>query len=701
MRNALTTALILLACLGALLTGGVPACAEEPFWAFQPPDDPPLPAVRDRDWAANPLDPFVLVRLEEKQLRPAPSADRRTLIRRFTFDLTGLPPTPAQVDAVLADPSPHALAKLTDRLLASPHYGERWGRHWLDVARYADSNGLDENYAYANAWRYRDYVIAAFNTDKSYDQFVTEQLAGDLLPAGDDESAYLDRMVATGFLAFGPKFLAEKDPQKMEMDIIDEQIDTFGRAFMGLTLGCARCHHHKFDPILTEDYYGLAGIFKSTRTMDHFIKFARWYENLLLTRETRALKEKNDRRLAELEAEIKKVVEAANKELQKGGKNLPPQPYRYYPSDVSKRFNELKAEASSLRDSALIPTALGATEREVVDVAVHRGGNHLQLGDIVPRRFPIALAGEQQQPFDKNQSGRLRLARWLVADDHPLTSRVMVNRLWRWHFGQGLVRSTDNFGKLGEHPDNQPLLDWLAIRLIDRDWSIKRMHQLITSSSTYRMSDRHNADAARIDPENRRHWRTRPRRLEAEAIRDALLAVGGQLDTTMGGSLMKTENRKHVFHINEQDKTSYDFSRRSVYLPIIRNHLYDVFSVFDYTDASMINGDRATTTIAPQALLMMNSDLVYEATEQMARQLLADDEAGEKTRSDADRIQWLYRTAYGRLASEEEIVQGISFLQQAESDLSAVESQFESPRLGAWQLLCQIVVAADEFIYIQ
>jgi len=485
------------------------------------------------------------------------------------------------------------------------------------------------------------------------------------------------------------------------MDIIDEQIDTFGRAFMGLTLGCARCHHHKFDPILTEDYYGLAGIFKSTRVMDHFIKFARWYENPLLTSETRALKEKNDQRLAELEAEIKKVVEAANKELQKGGKKLPPQPYRYYPGDVTKRLRKLKAEASSLRDSVLIPTALGATEREVVDVAVHRGGDHLQLGDVVPRRFPTTLAGEQQQPLDKNQSGRLRLARWLVADDHPLTSRVMVNRLWRWHFGQGLVRSTDNFGNLGDPPDNQPLLDWLANRLIQRDWSIKRMHRLITSSSTYRMSDRYDAEAARIDPENRRHWRTPARRLEAEAIRDALLATSGQLDTTMGGSLMKTKNRQYVFDVNEQDKTSYDFPRRSVYLPVIRNNLYDVFSVFDYTDASMINGDRATTTVAPQALLMMNSELVHDATEQMARRLLADDEGGEKARSDTDRIQWLYRTAYGRPASQEEVARGVSFLQQAESDLTAAESQLESPRLGAWQLLCQIVVAADEFIYVQ
>ena len=624
--------LSIVTCLGMVFLTGTLVHADEQFWALQPPAEPSPVVLEDSSWAATPLDALVLAKLEEKQLRPAPPADRRTLLRRVTFSLTGLPPTSAEVAAFLADDSPLAFTQVVDRLLASPRYGERWGRHWLDVARYADSNGLDENYAYATAWRYRDYVIAAWNAGKPYDQFVTEQLAGDLLPVSPDASMHQEHLIATGFLALGPKFLAEKDPQKMEMDIIDEQIDTFGRVLMGLTLGCARCHDHKFDPISTEDYYGLAGIFKSTRTMEHFIKFARWYENPLPPRDSR--------------------------------------------------------ENS--------PTALGATEREVVDVPVHRGGSHRDLGITVPRRFPTVLAGDQQQPFGPRRSGRLRLARWLFAGDHPLTARVMVNRLWRWHFGAGLVRTTNNFGILGDVPENQPLLDWLARRFMENGWSIKAMQRLILLSQTYQMSDRYDAQAARIDPENRLHWRWSARRLEAEVIRDALLAVSGRLDSTMGGSLLQTENRKHVFHHSQPDNTRYDFSRRSVYLPVIRNNLYDVFSLFDYADASMINGDRPTTTVAPQALFLLNSDLVYQATEQMADKLLA-----ERLTKPEDRIQQLYLRVYGRPATDREVARARSFLEQSVTDLMASGGTPQSARLGAWQLFCQILIAADEFIYLR
>src|SRR6185437_8588501 len=278
--------LLLLA--GLVVNPFAPVSAAEKFWAFQPPIDPAVPAVRDIAWTKTPLDRFVLAQLEAHGLKPAPPADKRMLIRRATFDLTGLPPTLREIDAFLTDESPDAFGRVVDRLLASPAYGERWGRHWLDVARYADSNGLDENVAHANAWRYRDYVIAAFNRDKPYDQFLLEQLAGDLLPSGSDSAMRRERLIATGFLSLGPKVLAEVDEKKMEMDIVDEQIDTVGRSLLGLTLGCARCHDHKFDPIATEDYYALAGIFKSTRTMDSFKKVARWHENDLADAAERA-----------------------------------------------------------------------------------------------------------------------------------------------------------------------------------------------------------------------------------------------------------------------------------------------------------------------------------------------------------------------------------------------------------------------------
>jgi Protein of unknown function (DUF1549)/Protein of unknown function (DUF1553) len=422
-------------------TPGLTAAEPGKHWAFQPPTLPAIPAVKDAAWARTPLDHFILAGLEARDLKPAPPADRRTLIRRATFDLTGLPPSPEEVESFVHDASPQALEKLIERLLASPAYGERWGRHWLDVARYADSNGLDENVAHGNAWRYRDHIVAAFNRDKPYDQFLVDQLAGDLLP---DSANRQERLIATGFLSLGPKVLAEPDPRKMEMDIVDEQIDTVGQAFLGLTLGCARCHDHKFDPISTQDYYGLAGIFLSTRTMQSFKKVARWHENPLVA-----------------------------------------------------------VPAPLPRGAPAVPSAMGVTEGTVVEAAVLRRGSPLAPGKIVPRRFPIFLAGEQQPPLPAEQSGRLELARWLVCKDHPLTSRVMVNRIWRWHFGQGLVRSVDNFGLLGEKPSHPELLDWLAQRFVESGWSIKAMHRLIMLSSTYQMSSAHNARAAELDPDNR------------------------------------------------------------------------------------------------------------------------------------------------------------------------------------------------------
>ncbi|MCH2374199.1 MAG: DUF1549 and DUF1553 domain-containing protein [Planctomycetes bacterium] len=676
--------------------------ASSSFWAFQPVVDTPPPAVNDREWPQTDLDRFVLAKLEERELRPSPRADKRTLLRRVTFDLVGVPPTPEEVASFLDDDSPDAFAKVIDRLLASARYGERWGRHWLDVARYADSNGLDENAAYANAWRYRNYVILALGADRPYDEFVTEQLAGDLLPRTDDDRVTNERLIATGFLALGPKFLAEKDPQKMEMDIIDEQIDTVGRTFMGLTLGCARCHDHKFDPILTEDYYGLAGIFKSTRTMEHFIKFARWYENPLQTEANRAAKEKYDRKLAEFEAKIAAIIAKANAELTKGGKPLPQIPEVSYSKETRAELRKVQDARNKLRDSSSLTTALGATERDVVDVQVHKGGSHLRLGKKVPRRFPLVLSGDGQTPFEKAESGRMRLAQWLTSGSHPLTARVMANRLWRWHFGRGLVRSTDNFGKLGERPSNQALLDWLACRFVESGWSLKAMHRLILLSATYQMSDLYDPRAADVDPDNRLHWRANVRRLEAEAIRDSLLAVSGLLDTTMGESLLKIENRKHVFHINTNDETSYDSYLRSVYLPVVRNHLYDVFSLFDYTDASVINGDRPTTTIAPQALFLMNSKLMGEVARELATRILRGFSVSSAVVSiEDDHVRDLYLTAYGREPTLEEVDDAARLLRSFDDELMNTTSDAQERRQQAWQLFCQIIVAANEFVYVR
>ncbi len=344
--------------------------------------------------ASTPIDRFILAGLEAAGLRTAVAADKRTLIRRATFDLVGLPPTPSEVEAFLADESPQAFATVVDRLLASPHYGERWGRHWLDVVRYADSNGLDENVAFGNAWRYRDYVVAAFNRDKPYDQFLLEQLAGDLLPSVEDVSVKHERLIATGFLSLGPKVLAEVDAKKMEMDIIDEQVDTFGRAVLGLTLGCARCHDHKFDPIRTDDYYALAGIFKSTRTMETFTKLARWYENDLATEVELTRKAAHLQQVAEKKAAIAKFVKQANQRLQASISDavLPKNPESQYPDESKAEPRGLRDELAALEKNApVILSAMGASEGTIADLAIHIRGNHLTLGKTVARGFPQVL----------------------------------------------------------------------------------------------------------------------------------------------------------------------------------------------------------------------------------------------------------------------------------------------------------------------
>ncbi|MCZ2340542.1 MAG: PSD1 and planctomycete cytochrome C domain-containing protein [Bacteroidales bacterium] len=431
--------------MGAPLPADVdPNADRKNHWAFQPLRDPVVPAGP----AASPIDRFLNAALVQNRLAATPRASKRDLIRRATFDLTGLPPTPQDITAFLADESPLAFERVIDRLLASPAYGERWGRHWLDVARYADSNGLDENVVHGNAWRYRDYVIAAFNADKPFDQFIREQIAGDLLPAtsADDRR---ENLIALGFLSLGAKVLAEPDPKKMEFDIIDEQVDTVGKAFLGMTLGCARCHDHKFDPISIEDYYALAGIFASTHTMDSYKIVARWHENPIGTDADQKVQDQHQASVAAVEARIKALKGKTDAESKK---NL---------TAAEAELKKLKANAPEF------PSAMGVTEGTIADIPLFRRGDHLMPGPIVQRRFPEIMAGTQQPAFQPGHSGRLELARWLTRPDHPMTARVTVNRIWRWHFGRGIVASVDNFGLLGSPPSHPALLDWLANRFIE------------------------------------------------------------------------------------------------------------------------------------------------------------------------------------------------------------------------------------------
>lgn len=673
---------------------------EREFWAFQPIVDPALPAIENTKWPRAELDFFVLAKLEENKLTPAPPASKRELLRRATLDLTGLPPTVEEMNAFLADESPDAFKSVVERLLASPAYGEHWGRHWLDVARYADSNGLDENVAFGNAWRYRDYVVNAFNKDKPYNEFLREQIAGDLLPYSSTEQQH-EQLIATGFLTLGPKVLAEVDKQKMEMDIIDEQLDTLGRGFMGLTLGCARCHDHKFDPILASDYYALAGIFKSTKTMESLKTVARWHENPIPTAADLEKKAAHEKTVADQKAKIDAVVKAANDALVatlEEGAKLPEKPEETYPAETKAELKALRDKLAEIEKAApVMPSAVGVMEGEPTDIPIHIRGSHLTLGEVVDRRFPLVLVStEDQQPtIPEDSSGRLELANWMASPDHPLTPRVMANRVWHWHFGRGIVDTPDNFGILGGRPTHPELLDWLSRRLVDSGWSIKQLHREIMLSSTYQMSSEYSEQSAKVDPDNRLLWRFSIRRMAAEELRDSILLVSGQLDPTMGGSLLEVENRGYLFNHTSMDATTYDSNRRSIYLPVIRNNLFSPFQLFDYSDASVVLGERPTSTVAPQALFLMNSDFVIESAETFAKLL------SETTSDDTAKVHAMYDRALNRPAHPSELAQATDYLNRFAAAYAAAGMDEDAARESAWSALCQTVLASNEFIYVR
>lgn len=657
-------------------------------WSFKEVHAPPLPEQTSTS-SQHPIDLFIFANLEKQGLTPSPQASKRALIRRAYIDLIGLPPTPEQVAAFLADERPDAFDKVVEQLLDSPRYGERWARHWLDIVRYADSNGLDENVAHGNAWRYRDYVIEAFNSDKPFDQFMKEQLAGDLLdgPAGSAQ----ERLIATGFLTLGPKVLAEGDEAKLQMDIIDEQIDTTGRVFLGLTLGCARCHDHKFDPIRADDYYALAGIFKSTKTMESLKRIAKWNEHIIATPEELEAKRLHDEQIAMVTAEIDKLTkqQTENKTVSVDATGEKVEEVEPSPSisdqlaTLNKQLKDLKANVPELS------SAMGVAEGEPVDVPIHVRGSHLSLGREVQRGLPIVLVQDDPTLQHPEQSGRLELANWLGSETNPLTSRVLVNRIWRWHFGSGIVPTIDNFGLLGSKPTHPELLDWLAAEFMKNGWSIKELHRLIMSSQTYQMSSAPIAANVAVDPENTHFWRANRQRLEAEIFRDSLLAVSGQLDTTMGGSMLHVKNREFIFNHTSKDETNYDTTRRSIYLPVIRNNLYVGFSLFDYTDASVPNGDRATSTVAPQALYALNSDLVLTAAEKLAERLLE-----ESPQSKESSLQRLFELTFGRLPTDSEIATISKYLSESKDSFQLNDQQ-------AWTSLCQTFLISNEFIYVE
>jgi hypothetical protein len=645
------------------------------FWAFRMPAAATPPHINDSGWPRSTLDRFILARLEANGLRPAPPADRRTLLRRASLDLLGLPPSIEEMDAFLSDDSPRSFERALDRMLASPSYGERWGRHWLDVVRYADSNGMDDNLAYPDAWRYRDYVIRSFNTDKPFDRFLEEQIAGDRL-AEADPARRDELVVATGFLALGPKMLAEDDPVKQQMDIVDEQLDTTCRVFLGLTMGCARCHDHKFDPLAMSDYYALAGIFRSTRTMLSHRVDAKW--NATALGDLRSVLRLDD---------LEQIIDRHDDALINGD------PSRMSGEERSAREALLGA---AKKEYAAIPKAMAVIDGPVGDLEIFLRGNHLTRGPVVPRRLPTILAGRDQPLLSQRSSGRLELARWLTGPRNPLAARVIVNRVWRWHFGRGIVRSVDNFGRLGELPSHPELLDWLALRFVKDGWSLKALHRRIMISSTYRMSAAWNERAAALDPEDRLLWRMRGRRMEAEVLRDALLAVSGQLDSSMGSILLAAAPFQDLSAAGvARSPELYRSARRSVYLPVLRGALYDVFQALDFPDPAVPNGDRATTTVAPQALFMMNGEIVNRAAARLAEALL-----GASAMSDRERLDRACRLLFGRPAAPGESSRWEAFLSRYQEARSLESEAPARRRRLAWQGLCRALLSSNEFIYI-
>lgn len=660
--------------------GGLPQVdydAARNHWAFRPISDPLLPDVENEDWVKMPIDRFILARLEQEGMSPAPEADKRTLIRRATLDLTGLPPTREEVRQFLADERPDSYARLIDRLLDSPHYGERWGRHWLDLVRYADTNGADENHVMPEAWRYRDWVIRMLNQDLPLDQFIVQQMAGDLLPVPDDEQEAGDLLTATGLLVVGPKMLAEQDKDKMIIDIVDEQIDTVTRTMLGMTIACARCHDHKFDPISAQDYYALAGVFASTRTMADREFVSNWMERPLPSVEIDRQREEHERKVAE-----------ARRQFEESSESL---------TEMERKQQEEKIEQLE-KEMPAHEKVMAVTEAEPTDLPVHIRGNHLTLADqATPRGAPRILTDVAPlSEISEQASGRLELAKWFVAEEQPLTRRVLANRIWMWHFGQGLVRSPSNFGLQGEEPTHPELLDWLAQEIVRRGWSLKEMHRQVMLSATYRMSSTLDAEAElaaeKRDPENRLWWRQNRRRLEAEAIRDSILLVGDSLDRALGGKA-----------------PSVDAVRRSVYLPINRSAHFEMFSTFDYVETANHIEQRPTTTVPHQALFLLNSPMVHEQAEKIARQVLAEQTGVEQ------QLEMLFEHLYGRLPTPAEQEHAQAFLSEtvsllastspADSASSSTASEDESPvaeegvETAAWASLCRTLMAANEFVY--
>lgn len=672
------------------------------FWSYTPPVASRLPKTGQPDWARRDLDHYVLAELEKNSLPTSPDAEPVTLLRRLFFDLIGLNPTQSDSDLFLSELKAsgftYAWKRQVDRLLESPRFGERWGRHWLDVARYAESNGRESNLTFPHAWRYRDYVIDAFNADVPFDRFITEQITGDFLPAKDDaEKARL--MIATGFLALGGKGLNEMSKAQFTADVADEQLDTVTRAVMASSIACARCHDHKTDPFSMEDYYALAGIFKSTETYygtwidsennngSHLLKLPDLPGQLIPNKplppeRVKALKDN----LAKLNQEEKDMNARVTK-ARMDGTDLSGEAYDMLRNAIRilwTRGGVVGALETVDETGRALPLCMGVKDSNLItDSPLYERGEIAHPGSTVPRGFP-RLISLKTTPPPSGQSGRLQLAQWITSRDNPLTARVMTNRVWRHLFGTGIVRTVDNFGFSGERPSHPELLDHLALKFMDGGWSVKALIREIALSRTYQQSSTYRKDAFEKDPDNRLLWRMEKRRLDAEVIRDSMLSVSGLLDTTRRpGSLVSELDGQSVSLIGFNTKLPPDLDgshRRSVYLPALRDQLPDVLEQFDFANPNLVTGDRDVTNVPLQALYLLNGPFVQEQAAALAQRVMKD------STSTSERIAQAWERCFNRKPDARESALALSFFESTQGDEQTLMTTF-----------CQALLASAEF----
>lgn len=679
-------------------------------WAFKPMQKVEPPQVDQPQWNEHPVDAFIFHGLARAGLRPNPPADRATLIRRAYFDLTGLPPTTEQVEAFVADPDPNAFEKLIDKLLESPHYGERWGRHWLDLVRFAETNSYERDGAKPNAWKYRDYVIKSFNDDKPYDQFVREQLAGDEL-----DEVTTETLTATGYYRLGIWDDEPADPLQAKYDELDDIMMTTGQAMLGLTINCARCHDHKIDPMPQKDYYSMLAFFADVTSWGTRGNQQSNNQIDVSSEELRERYSANDRQQRRLEKEMRDIEQVGIAKMSAPDQRATEGPKRDRKRILNEKLKDNLSEeqwtayralqkqlADAVKQGKELPPrdrvmGLAKCSEPKQTFVLYRGSPHSPSDPVEPA-VPTIFASYSSElpefvPTDRSAGRRRVLAEWITSPDNMLTARVMANRIWQFHFGRGIVRSSNNFGLLGTPPTHPGLLDWLGLRLVDEGWKLKSLHRLIMTSRAYQMSSAAQDDGMADDPDNNLFWRFNPRRLSAEEVRDSILAASGSLNRRIYGPSVYPQLSKEVLAGQSRPGSGWgksskaDQNRRSIYIHVKRSLLTPMLNVFDFPDPDLTCEGRFVTLRPGQALALLNSDFIH----QQARQLVETIKAGELDNEEV--VRRTISTALSRQATEQEIAEGSELIDE-------LQKKFGVERDRAVELYAVTVLNWNEFLFL-